>query len=235
MKQEELAKAAARRSRMYWLLARLVLERPDAALLAELDGALPVAADATEEDEPLADEVVRLGAAVRAMLGDPKALEALEVDHTRLFGGVAKRHKLPAPFESVALESRLMGDSTVAVEAAYREAGFDAPVPEAGPPDHLGAELRFLALACHQEMEAWGASDHATAATWVERERSFLDEHLLAWVPQHCERLSQESETRFYRAAAALIGRACQVDRADVALLIEQAGRARDAHADCPA
>ena len=235
MKQEALAQAAARRSRTYWLLARLVLERPDAALLAELDSILPSAADATAADEPLADEVGRLGTAVRAALGEAKVLQALEVDHMRLFGAVAKRYKLPAPFESVALESRLMGDTTVAVEAAYREAGFDAPVPEAGPPDHLGAELRFLALACHQEMEEWHAGDRARAAAWVERERSFLDEHVLAWVPRHCERLAQEAETMFYRAAAALIGRACLVDREDVALLIEQTGQARGAHADCPA
>ena len=74
MKQEALAQAAARRSRMYWLLARLVLERPGAALLAELDFALPVAADTSDEDEPLAEEVGRLGAAVRAALGEPEAL-----------------------------------------------------------------------------------------------------------------------------------------------------------------
>ncbi len=220
--QVALVEAAARRSRTYWLFARLVLERPDAALLAELDSILPAAKESAANDEPLADEVGRLSAAVRAALGDPKALEALQVDYTRLFGGIAKRHELPAPFESVALESRLMGDSTVAVEAAYRAAGFDAPVPEAGPPDHLGAELRFLALACYQEMEAWQAGDRAAAAGWVEREQRFLDEHLLAWVPRHCERLAQTAGTPFYRAAASLIGRACLVDREDVALLRDQ-------------
>lgn len=222
MKQEALAESAARRSRTYWLLARLVLDRPDTALLAELDSTLSPAAEAPANDEPLADEVGRLGAAVRAALGDPKVLEALKVDYTRLFSGISKRHNLPAPFESVALESRLMGDATVAVEAAYREAGFDAPVPEAGPPDHLGAELRFLSLASYQEMEAWQAGDRAAAAGWVERQRRFLDEHLLAWVPLHCERLAQVAETPFYRAAVSLIGRACLVDREDVTLLIEQ-------------
>jgi len=220
--QATLTESAARRSRTYWLLARLVLERPDVALLAELDSTLPIAKEAAANDEPLADEVGRLSMAVRAALGDAKALEAQQVDYTRLFGGIAKRHNLPAPFESVALESRLMGDSTVAVEAAYREAGFDAPVPEAGPPDHLGAELRFLSLACYQEMEAWQARDRAAAAGWVERERRFLDEHLLAWVPRHCERLALVAETPFYRAVVSLIGRACLVDREDVALLIEQ-------------
>ncbi len=220
--QAALAESAARRSRTYWLLARLVLQRPDAALLAELDSTLLPAAEVGTPTEPLADEVERLGAAVRVARGDAKALEAMEVDYTRLFSGVAKRHKVPAPFESVALESRLMGDSTVAVEAAYREAGFDAPAPDAGPPDHLGAELRFLSLACYQEMEAWQASDRAAAAGWVERERRFLDEHLLAWVPQHCERLAQAAQTPFYRAAVSLIGRACLVDREDVALLLDQ-------------
>jgi putative dimethyl sulfoxide reductase chaperone len=217
-----LAESAARRSRTYWLLARLVLDRPGAALLAELDSTLPPAAEAAAKDEPLADEVGRLGAAVRVALGDPKAFAALEVDYTRLFAGLAERYGAPAPFESVVLESRVMGDSTLAVEAAYREAGFDAPIPEAGPPDHLGAELHFLSLACYREMEAWQAGDSAAAAGWVERERRFLDEHLLAWVPRHCERLAQVAETPFYRAVVSLIGRACLVDREDVTLLLDQ-------------
>jgi TorA maturation chaperone TorD len=220
--QGALADSAARRSRTYWLLARLVLERPGAALLSELDSTLSPAAEAPAKDEPLADEAGRLGATARATLGDPKAFAALDVDYTRLFAGLAERYGAPAPFESVALESRLMGDSTFAVEAAYREAGFDSPVPEAGPPDHLGAELRFLSLACYQEMEAWQAGDRAAAAGWVERERRFLDEHLLAWVPRHCERLAQVAETPFYRAVVSLIGRACLVDREDVTLLLDQ-------------
>jgi TorA maturation chaperone TorD len=221
--QAALAESAARRSRTYWLLARLVLERPGAALLAELDSTLPSPAEAAAPDEPLADEVGRLAAAVRAALGNAGVLEALEVDFTRLFAGLAERFGAPVPFESVARESRLMGDSTFAVEAAYREAGFDAPVPEAGPADHLGAELRFLSLACYREMEAWQAGDRAAAAGWVERERRFLDEHLLAWVPRHCERLAQLAETPFYRAVVSLIARACRVDREDVTLLLEQA------------
>ncbi len=220
--QVALVESAARRSRTYWLLARLVLERPGATLLAELDSTLPLPAEAAAPDEPLADEVGRLGAAVRAALGDPKALEALEVDYTRLFAGLAARYGAPAPFESVALESRLMGDSTFAVEAAYREAGFDPPVPESGPPDHLGAELRFLSLACYREMEAWQAGDRAAAAGWVERERRFLDEHLLAWVPRHCERLAPIAETPFYRALVSLIGRAGLGEREDATRLLDQ-------------
>ncbi|MBI3376683.1 MAG: molecular chaperone TorD family protein [Betaproteobacteria bacterium] len=206
MTQETPAESAARRSKTYWLIARLVLDRPDAAFLAELGSILPHPADA----------------AAQAALGDVTALEALEIDYTRLFAGLTARHGAPAPFESVALESRLMGDSTMAVEAAYREAGFEPPVPEAGPSDHLGAELRFLSLACYREMEAWQADDSAAAAAWIARERRFLDEHLLVWVPGHCERLAQAAETPFYRAIVPLIAQTCQTDRNEIALLLEQ-------------
>lgn len=220
---QALAESAARRSRTYWLLAQLVLQRPDAASLAGLDIAPTVSVQTGEQFEPLAVEVARLSAAARAGIEDAAMLEALQVDYTRLFAGVVKSHGSPAPFESVVLESRLMGDSTVAVEAAYAEAGFDAPVPEAGPPDHLGAELRFLSLACYREMQAWQAGERAAAAVWVDRERRFLDEHLLAWVPQYCASLAQAAQTAFYRAAASLIGEACLLDREDITLLADRA------------
>jgi len=226
--------SAARRSRTYWLLARLVLERPDAVLLGDLDLALAATTTEPASGEALEDEVRTLAAAVRAARGDPKALLALEVDYIRLFGAIAKSDKLRAPFESVVLESRLIGDSTLAVEACYHEAGFDTPAPDAGPPDHLGAELRFLSIAAYREMEAWQVGDSAQAAGWIERERSFLDEHLLVWVPQHCAQLAQSAETPFYRAALSLIGEACIVDREDVALLIEQTAR-QPTPADCQA
>jgi len=229
-----LAASAARRSRTYWLLARLVLERPDAPLLAELDTALAAAATAPASDEALAGEVSALAAAVRAARSDPKALVSMQMDYIRLFGAIAKCRELPAPFESVVLESRLMGDSTLAVEACYREAGFDAPAPDAGPPDHLGAELRFLALAAYREMEAWQAGNRAQAADWLERERRFLDEHVLAWVPQHCAQLAQSAETAFYCAVLSLIGQACMVDHEDVVLLTEQTAL-QPAPVDCQA
>ena len=219
--QTALAESAARRSQTYWLLARLVLERPSMTLLAELDSTLPTAQVGFAKDEPLAEEVAQLVATARVVLGDPTALETLEVDYTRLFAGLSSTYGAPAPFESLALESRLMGDSTLAVEGAYRNAGLDPSVPEAGPPDHLGVELRFLSLVCFQEMEAWQAGDSATAAGWIERERCFLDEHLLVWVPMHCERLAQVAQTPYYRAVASLLDRACRIDREDVTLLLE--------------
>jgi putative dimethyl sulfoxide reductase chaperone len=219
METAALAEIAKRRSSTYWLLSRLVLEAPSSGFLADIGGAL----DAARPDVglPLGLETLAFADAIRRAGAECGGSEALSVERTRLLGGLARGYGAPPPYESVFREDKLPGESTIAVSAAYAEAGFDPPVPEAGPADHLGAELRFLSLACYREMEAWQAGDRAAAAGWVERERAFLDEHVLQWVPEHCERLAQIAETPFYRAAVSLIGRACLVDREDVTLLLD--------------
>jgi len=79
--------------------------------------------------------------------------------------------------------------------------------------------LRLLALVCHRESEAWQADDRAGALAMVERERAFLDDHVLQWVPEHCERLLTIAESPYHRAMLTLIARACLIDRDDVAEL----------------
>lgn len=217
METAALAAIAQRRSGTYWLLSRLVLEAPGSAFLAELAATLDtVPPDATP---PLGSETLALRDAVRGASAAPEAPMALAVEHTRLLAGLAKHYGAPPPYESVLREDKLPGESTIAVSAAYAEAGFDPPVPEAGPADHLGAELRFLALLCHREREAWQTGERAAAAAWVERQRAFLDDHVLQWVPQHCQQVLEFAETPYHRAMFTLIARACLVDRDDVAEL----------------
>ncbi len=214
METAALADTAQRRSRSYWLLSRLVLEAPNAAFLAELGGALDAAP--RNAGVPLEHETMALSTAVNEARADPGAPLAIDVERTRLLAGLTRAHGAPPPYESVFLEDKLPGEATIAVSAAYSEAGFKPPVPEAGPADHLGAELRFLALLCHREFEAWQVGERAAAAAWVERERAFLDDHVLQWVPQHCERLLALAEAPYHRAMFTLIARACLIDRDDV-------------------
>ena len=214
MESAALADIARRRSRTYWLLSRLVLEAPGSALLAELGAALDgVPADA---EAPLGAETLALAAAVRDACAKPETIVALNVERTRLIGGLSKSYGAAPPYESVLREDKLPGESTIAVSAAYAEAGIEPPAPEAGPADHLGAELRFLALLCHRENEAWEAADRAAACEWIERERAFLDDHVLQWVPEHCQRLVGLAESAYHRAMFTLIARACVIDRDDV-------------------
>jgi TorA maturation chaperone TorD len=221
-----LADLAQRRSQTYWLLSRLVLEPPTGSLLQELGIAL--AAAPVTSDVPLGPETLALRDAVQQALRDLDAEPTLPVSHTRLLGGLAKTYGAPPPYESVLREDKLPGEATIAVTAAYLEAGFVPPVPEAGPADHLGAELRFLALLCHREHEAWAADERADAGAWIERERAFLDDHVLQWVPQHCEQVLALAATPYHRAMFTLIARACLIDRDDVEELAAQGTDAAD-------
>ena len=215
------AAIAARRSSTWWLLSRLVTEAPLAPWLDELDSVL--ASVDPDPTTPLGPESAALLAALRAARVEPEGLTALAVDRTRLLAGVFQNDELPAPYESVALGDAMNTGRVLDVIDAYADAGFDNLAPELGPPDYLGTELRFMALLCYREMEARRGEDAGMAPTWLRRQQRFMDEHLLAWVPAHCERLATQAATPFYAELATLLGQACRIDRDDITELMDLA------------
>ncbi|MDP3512930.1 MAG: molecular chaperone TorD family protein [Sulfuritalea sp.] len=212
-----LADVAGRRGRTYWLLARGFAEAPGSVLLGELITALgPV-----NPAEPLAAETAAFADALHSALSADAASDALAIEFTRLFGGISESYGGPPPFESVVRSGNWGGDIALAVVAAYADAEIVPPLPDASPPDHLAAELRFLAIACHREGQAWQADDTQAAMDWVGRERDFLDQHVLRWVPEYCRQAAGMAETPFYRALLALTPRACELDREDIDAIFE--------------
>lgn len=206
---------AAARSRSYWFLSRLFLEQPEVELIEELVKVL----DAAGEDER-GGPAASLHAAARAALASAQVLTDLQVEYTRLLGGASKMSGAPEPYESVAREGRLFGASAEAVSAEYVDAGHQDLVSVTGPPDHVGTELRFLALLCYQEMQAWAARDEPEAMGLLEREMRFLEQHVLAWVPSLCDALGTVTAHRFYVAVVRLTSDACTSDRDEIASLL---------------
>ena len=210
----ELAEIAGRRSSTWWLLSRLVIEQPQEPWLGEL-GAVLAAID-SDEQTPLGAESASLLSALGSVRGQPDGLIALAVDRTRLLAGVLQKEGLPAPYESTVLDLPMNSDLVIDVTECYREAGLEDFGRELGPPDFLGTELRFMALLSYHEMQAHQADDAGLAAQWLARQRHFLDQHLLCWLPTHCERLSKMAKTPFYAALFTLLGQACSLDRSDL-------------------
>lgn len=210
--------AATRRSQSYWLLSRLFLEQPERPILEDLATALRSVQGGLGTGEAA---LAALNTAVDTALASPQGIIDLQVEFTRLLRGIGKSCGAPEPYESMVLEGRLYGDTTEMVAMAYAEAGYQDLVPDAGPPDHVGTELRFMSVLCFREMEAWAACDEEGAGRWLEREQRFLDEHLLRWVPQHCQRIAELTTHAFYLAVAKLAAAACPQDREDVAALID--------------
>ena len=214
---KNLAEIAGRRGRTYWLLALGFAEKPSPALFGELITALgPV-----NLQEQLGAETAAFADAVQASLSPDGESEALSVEFTRLFGGLSKSYRALPPFESVLREGSWGGDTVVAVVAAYADASVVPPLPEASPPDHLAAELRFLAIACQREADAWREDNTSAAMEWVRRERDFLDQHVLRWVPEYCQKTAELAESAFYQALLVLTPLACTLDREDIDVILE--------------
>ena len=143
------------------------------------------------------DQWAELILALQAIdLGSEAALEDLLWDYTRLFLGP---YKLPCPpWESVYTSQKrlLMQDAADATQALYAEFGLaveDANVM----PDHIGAELGFLA----QVLERMKKSDDESVKCSVIADK-FLSEHLMQWIPSFTQDLVASTETPLYRALA---------------------------------
>ena len=218
---EELAAVAQRRSQAYWLLARCFAEVPSASFFDELQHSLASDAATVAVDEPLAAESAALVTALLGVAKDEGAVQDLAMEFTRLFSGISKSYGGPPPFESIAREGAWGGDTVAAVVQAYADAGISPPLPEGAPPDHLGAELRFLALACYHEAQAWSGAERELALEWLDREQDFLDQHILPWVPGYCSALAALAHKPLYQALLALTPLACQNDRQDIDAILK--------------
>jgi TorA maturation chaperone TorD len=96
------------------------------------------------------------------------------------------------PYASLFLTDDAMLNGAPAERAAERYAryGFEIqPVWRAGPPDHLGLELLFLAWLIERGVPAWSL---------------FLDEQVLTWAPICCLAVERLPDAPLYSAVAAL-------------------------------
>lgn len=123
-------------------------------------------------------------------------MEELLWDYTRLFIGP---YKLPCPpWESVYTSPKrlMMQDAADQVRVLYGEAGLAINTAEVMP-DHIGAELNFLALLL---MRTHSKSD--SKHEYLGIMEKLLNEHLLKWVPDFTKDMGEAAETSFYKELA---------------------------------
>ncbi len=123
-------------------------------------------------------------------------IESLKVDYSKLFVGPYKL--LAPPYGSVYLENgKLMGDSTMDVRKWYSAEGLNITLREV--PDHIALELEFMYFLISKEIEAINNSDSEKAIYYLEKQGSFLETHLGAWVSAFAESVRSHAKTEFYR------------------------------------
>ncbi len=110
-------------------------------------------------------------------------VEDLQVEYVRLFD----YRPLCPPCESAYRKEGKGQDLMADLMAFYRDAGLEC----AGDfvPDHLSVEFEFMHFLTYQE----GQSAGTQAETWQDRQRTFLEQHILAWIPAFCDHLREEA------------------------------------------
>jgi len=154
----------------------------------------------------------RLAAAFRTA-----TLDELLLDYTRLFLGPTG--VLANPYGSFWLEGNktLMGDSTVAVQGLYREAGFDVDEAFHDLPDHVAVELEFLyALMLHLHAARFEGNEAETARL-QQVARRFLSGHLGAWIEPLAAAMEASAQTEFYRCLGRATVECLSLARSDLA------------------
>lgn len=114
-----------------------------------------------------------------------EAEPGLEREFTRLFLGPGR--PVAHPYESVYREGRTMGDTTLDVQR--RMAGEGLTPAARTLPDHVSIELAFMASLAAREAQARDDGDWDKAQHYLAGQESFLQDHLVLWLPQFCHRI----------------------------------------------
>jgi TorA maturation chaperone TorD len=123
-------------------------------------------------------------------------LDELVWEYTQLFIGP---YRLPCPpWESVYTSPKrlLMQDAAAEVQEMYRAAGLTVNSLDILP-DHLGAELNFLAVLFEKMSD-----ETENKELYIDMIQRFFSGHLMKWVPRFTHDMEEAADSPFYKALA---------------------------------
>ncbi len=172
----------------YYPPSKELIEEGCCATLVDL--LAPVAADAAQH---AADAVLAAG---------QSALEALSVEHARLFIGPFQL--IAPPYGSIYLDDAktVMGDSTARVAAFYHNCGLQLAEDFHELPDHFAVELEFMSFLAFKQREAEVSGDSNEVARISSLQQEFLYRFLMPWLEPFTAAIITDAEAPFYQAIA---------------------------------
>ncbi|MBI4338446.1 MAG: molecular chaperone TorD family protein [Chloroflexi bacterium] len=147
----------------------------------------------------LGKSVAHLQSEARATGRAPKALAQLTQEYSRLFSG--PYHLEAPPYESIYVDGSglVMGEASAKVKRLYAEAGLAVAPEWRDLPDHVAAEVAFMAHLCQGESVADSQPGRLRQSS-APLQYSFLKEHLGRWLPLLRRRVEATGLSPFYTA-----------------------------------
>ncbi len=141
-------------------------------------------------------------AAEAVIAGSDSSLDALAVEHARLFIGPFQL--VAPPYGSIYLDDTktVMGDSTTRVAAFYHNCGLQLAEDFHELPDHFAVELEFMSFLAFKQREAEVSGDTGEATRIVSLQQEFLGRFLLSWLEPFTTAIINDGEAPFYQAIA---------------------------------
>ena len=156
-------------------------------------------------------------AAEAAQLLAAQSVEALAVEHARLFMGPFQL--VAPPYGSYYLDDNqtVMGDSTAAAEAFYNACGLHLADDFHELPDHVTAELEFISFLAFSQRKAEADADSEESGRFVRLQGEFLGRFLLPWLEPFTAAIIGDAEAPFYQALARCTAAFVNADNAALA------------------
>lgn len=133
------------------------------------------------------------------------ALQALQVEYTYLFINAVPHVPAPPYASAYTGQGLLMGVPAEAALVAYRLAGLALADDYRDLPDHVAAELEFLAWLGEQALAAQESGDEEQAGLHLVQQQAFLSQQVQPWLPTFCQRVEQAARLPFYCELARLV------------------------------
>ena len=130
-------------------------------------------------------------------LSHEQQAESLAIEYARLF---LAPERLASPHESLQRgEGRLWGKSTVEVNQICKKFGFVLDEKFKDTPDHLSAELSFLAQLTQLEGKYLTRKLTEEHEGVLEVKKFFFKDHILKWFSRFKDEVNQNAELSYYR------------------------------------
>jgi TorA maturation chaperone TorD len=141
-------------------------------------------------------------ASAAALAVEQSSLDALAIEHARLFIGPFQL--VAPPYGSIYLDDAktVMGDSTAKVAAFYHNCGLQLAEDFHELPDHFAVELEFMSFLAFKQREAEVSGDSNETARIISLQQEFLGRFLTPWLEPFTAAIINDAEAPFYQAIA---------------------------------